>query len=533
LVSIDVLAPTPLDQLLESELATPMNPPTCHKSMLNIRSIAALTALLVVSVLSLGTSSAKAATNQLSMFQDDGRLLSPDPAVREDALGKLQGLGVDTVKLTVSWRYHSPAYTSNHRPAGDTASTGYYDWGVVPGVLDSLKARGITPWIMVTQVGPDWASSDGPSKAQPGGYKPNPALFGDFALAAFNRFPDVPIFQVGNEPNFQLWLWPQITKRKVSFAAIHYRKMYIEAQDRILAQGLGSRELLFGALAPRAFRPTDGQRATQPARFLRDFFCLDDRLRPLKGSAARLRECTGKYKQIKATGFAYHPYTTGSGPRGRTSSPEDAPIGYMKRMYRILDRAAQLKLLKVKRIPAWNAEFAYESNPPDIQRTPLSKIPQYINETEYLSYLDRRMHAYAQYQLYDEPLDKSLPASDPKHYAGFQAGLLFVDGTPKGDVLNAYRLPLVVDRTKQSNKVNVWFGLRNKAIAPAPVAIIEFRKNGSGAWKKVATVNKLTRGRYATVKVRTAGASRGQYRVVSGELVSRTAVALPRPTARK
>jgi hypothetical protein len=506
---------------------------TSRSKRLDLRNVAASFALLVVMILAFTARPAAASPTQLSMFQDDGRLLSPDPAAREDALNKLAELGVDAVKLTLSWRTHSPNYKSSSRPDGNPASAVYYDWGVVPSVLDGLKSRGITPWVMVTQIGPDWASSDAPSKAQPGGYKPDPVRFGQFALAAFNRFPDVPIFQVGNEPNFQLWLWPQITKRKVSYAAVHYRKMYIEAQNRILEQGLGSRQLLFGALAPRAFRPTDGQRATQPARFMRDFFCLDDKLRPLKGSAAKLRECTGPYAQIRATGFAYHPYTTGSGPRGIASNPEDAPIGHMKRIYRILDRASALKRLKIKKIPVWNAEFAYESNPPDIQRTPLSKIPQFLNETEYMSFRDKRMRSYAQYQLYDEPLDKSLPASDPKHYAGFQSGLLFVNGTPKGNVFDAYRLPLVVDTTRQSNKVNVWFGLRNKALAPAPVALVQFRKGRSGSWTTVATVKKLNKGRYGTLTVKKAGAARGQFRVVSGELTSRTAVPLPVPLARK
>lgn len=491
---------------------------------------AAFLLLFVVCMSLLFVGRANASPNQLSLFQDDGRLTSYSAEWRADALDKMQAMGVDVVKVTVHWRESSPHFTSSNRPSGDGASTSYYNWGISPTVVEEIRARGMTPWLMLTQVGPDWASSGAATKSLPGGYKPDPAAFGEFAVAAFKRFSDVPYVQIGNEPNFQYWLWPQITKKKVSFAAVHYRKMYIEAQDRILAEGLAGRQLLFGALAPRANAPTDGQRATQPVRFLRDFFCLDDKLKRLKGAAARSRSCTGKYKQIRATGFAYHPYTTKNGPQERAKFADDAPIAYMKRIYKVLDKAYSYKRLSVRRIPVWNDEFAYESNPPDIIRTPVARIPQYINEAEYLSYRDPRLRSYAQYQLYDEPLDFKLPASDLKHYSGFQAGLYFVDGSPKGALPDAYRVPLVAMRTGKSNTVKIWFGLRNLNTISTPLAEIQFRKNAASPWNTVATALSFNRGRYAEFNVTATGASKGQFRVISGKLESRTAKAAKAPT---
>ena len=304
------------------------------------------------------TSSAQASKTQLSLFQDDGRLTSYAPDIRADALDKMQSMGVDIVKVTVHWRESSPHFTSSHRPSGDASSPSFYNWGISPTLVEEIRARGMTPWLMLTQLGPDWASESGATKSLPGGLRADPATFGDFSVAAFKRFADVPYVQIGNEPNFQYWLWPQITRKKVSFAAVHYRKMYIEAQNRILAQGLAGRQLLFGALAPRANAPTDGQRATQPVRFMRDFFCLDDKLKPLKGAAARARSCTGKYQKVRATGYAYHPYTTKNGPQERAKFADDAPIAYMKRIYKVLDEAYAYKRISVPRIPSWHDEIA-------------------------------------------------------------------------------------------------------------------------------------------------------------------------------
>lgn len=494
---------------------------------------AALALLVAAIALLTSASLARATPNQLSVFQDDAHLLSHDPATRASALDKIQNLGADAVKISLLWRSVSPSPDSHSRPGGITTSPDYYNWGVVPDVLNEIQARGMIPWVMATEVGPDWASSSAATKSQPGGYKPDPDLFGDFAVAAYTRFPAVPFFQVGNEPNFQLWLWPQVVKNKVSASAVHYRKMYINAQDKILAQGLNGRQLLFGGLAPRASKPTNGQRATQPIRFMRDFFCLDDKLKPLKGSAAKARECTGKYKQIKATGFSYHPYTTKEGPQFKVKPADDAPINYMNRVYKVLDAAYKYKRVSKKKLPVWNDEFAYESNPPDPIRAPLAKIPQFLNESEYISWADSRMRSYAQYQLYDEPVGNAAPGAKVKNAPGFQSGLYFFDGSTKGGVAAAYSLPIVAIKTSKQNKVIVWFGVRNKRALNSPLATVQFRNRGSSKWRPVATVLKFSGGRYSRLTVTANGAARGQFRVVSGDLTSRTAKVAAAPKAMK
>jgi hypothetical protein len=468
---------------------------------------------------------ASASRTQVSLFQEDARLLSPDPAIRADALDRIKALGADDVKVAVLWRLLSPNYESSSRPAGNPADPSYYNWGVLPAVISEIRARGMNPWLMITGVGPNWASSKNATKSMEGGYKPSPELFGDFSVAAFNAFPDVEFVQIGNEPNFQLWLWPQIVANKVSAAAVHYRKMYFSAENKIIAQGLGSRKLLFGALAPRAKKPVKGERATQPVRFLRDFFCLDDKLKPLKGRAAKLRECPSKFPAVRASGFAYHPYTGKNGPRERPSGIDDAPVAYMSRIYKVLDRAYATKRLKTRKIPVWNDEFAFESNPPDGQRTKLALVPEYLNESEFLSWKDARMRSYAQYTLFDEPHGNLLPGVSIPVMSGFQSGLLFFDGSKKGDLLAAYRTPLVVTKTRSSKRVSVWFGVRNFSALPGLPAAVQFRAKKTSPWRVVKTVAGAGNRRYTQTTVNVNGALTGQFRVVIGEQSSRVAVA--------
>jgi hypothetical protein len=313
-------------------------------------------------------------------------------------------------------------------------------------------------------------------------------------------------------------MWPQVGKGLVSLSAIHYRKMYLSARAAMDRSGAANDEILFGGLAPRAFLPKVGVRATQPLRFLRDFFCLDDKLKPLRGRAAKARSCTGKYKRINATGFAYHPYTVPAGPFIKPTSPDDAPIAYMKRIYRVLDRAAKYKRLSRKRMPLWDAEFAYQSNPPDINQTSIGKIPGFLNTAEYLSYKDPRIKTYAQFQLIDDAADLSQPVGSKDRYGGFQSGLKFESGERKPGVYAAYRMPLMVFKTASPNVVKVWGDVRAKIPGTQSV---EIQTVGGGS-KTVASVTTNPLGYFnATIKLK--GAARKSFRAQANGISSRTA----------
>lgn len=483
-----------------------------------------LTVVMAGLVLLGGVSSAQAASNQLSAMQDDGRLENADPGVRDTALDEMQALGVDVVKLGAFWRRYAPNPGSESKPGVDLTDPASYDWAQLEPAVQGILSRGMTPWIMVSAPAPDWATKKSTASTQEGVYLPDPKSFAQFTEAIGKKFPEVKIWSVYNEPNFQFWMWPQVGKGLVSHSGVHYRKIYVEAQKALVRSGHGSDTILFGALAPRAFLPKVGQRATQPLRFLRDMFCLDDKLKPLKGRAAKMRSCTGKYSKIIASGFAYHPYTVAAGPGVRPTDRDDAPIAYLKRIYRVLDRAAALKRLSKRKIPLWNAEFAFQTNPPDINQSRLAAVPAYMNTSEYLTYADRRVQNYMQYQLFDEPLNTDFSVADSKRYGGFQSGLRFADGEKKLEVYRAWQMPLMVLKGR-GNRVTIW-GTR-RAVSDAPEVEIQV-KSGSD-WTTVATVSPLAAAGYFKQSVSVPGANGKTFRLKSGDVYSRQAKAVPTP----
>lgn len=471
----------------------------------------------IVAIALVAAPGASASKGQLSVIQDDGVLLSFDTATRAAALDEMQSLGVDVVKVGVFWRRFAPDFKSDTRPSFDATDPASYSWDPLDEVVAAILARGMRPWLMVTAPAPDWATAESTRSTQEGVYKPDPWHFAEFTEAVGRRFAaEVGIWSIYNEPNFQYWLWPQVGKGLVSHSAVHFRKIYVAAQKALVRSGNGADEILIGGLAPRASAPKPGQRSTQPLRFYRDFFCLDDRLKPLKGKAAKLRSCGGKYPKIIATGVAYHPYTLPGGPHIKPASPDDAPITHLKRVYRVLDRAAALKRLSKRKIPLWNAEFGYQSDPPDIFQTSMSQIPKYLNTGEYISYKDARVRSYAQYQLRDESIDEGESVGSYDRYRGYQSGLKFTNDTRKDNVYRSFQMPLIV-LPSSSGAVKIWGGFR----AAVPGMVVEIQARNGGGWTTVGSKTIKSPNGYFTQSLTVAGSARKSFRLKSGEVYSR------------
>lgn len=500
--------------------------PRTRNFTLGLILMAVMTGLVLLLALLGPVPAADAASNQVSAMQDDGRLENADPGVRNTALDEMQALGVDVVKLGAFWRRYAPNADSESKPRVDLTDPDSYDWAQLAPAVEGIIARGMTPWIMISAPGPDWATKKSTASTQEGVYLPDVKSFAQFVEALGRRFPEVKILSIGNEPNFQYWMWPQVGKSLVSISGVHYRKTYVAAQKALVKAGHASSTILFGGLAPRAFLPKVGQRATQPLRFLRDFFCLDEKLKPVTGRAAKLRSCTGRYSKIVASGFAYHPYTTAAGPAVRPTDADDAPVAYLKRIYRVLDRAAALKRLSKRNIPLWNAEFAFQTNPPDINQSRISLVPGYMNTSEYLTYSDRRVKNYMQYQLFDEPLNTDFGVGDTKRYGAFQSGLRFADGEKKLEVYRAWQMPLMVIKGN-GNSVTIW-GTR-RALSDAPEIEIQYKDGGD--WTTVATVSPLAAAGYFKQRVSVAGANGKTWRLKSGDVYSRQTKSTKAPKA--
>jgi hypothetical protein len=437
----------------------------------------ALTAALAAAVLL--AAPAYASKSQFSVMQDDGLLQSTNTAVRDAALDEMKALGTRTVKVAMIWRNVAPNAEGSSKPAGfNGADPAAYGAGFAGyrALVDAINARGMNAWLILNTPAPKWAAPRN-SNRQPGVYEPNAREFGDFAEAAGRLFPDVPIWSVLNEPNHEAFLWPQVKKTGVIHSAILYRQLFYEAREGLAVAGHNGSRILFGGMAPRAGAPKKGAKSVHPVAFLRQFFCLDERLRPVKGRLARDLKCTGKFRRVSANGFSYHPYTNAKGPLSKLPNKDDAMIGQLPRLYRVLDAAHKRKRLSQRKIQLFNAEFGYQTYPPDRCWAKIASVPGFINIAEYLSWKDRRVANYIQYQLQDE-LSSGL--CDPR----FQAGLRFVDGSKKSGIYAAYELPIVVELTKSSNMVKIWGGVR--AFAGAPQAVDIQVKQGSG-YKTVGT----------------------------------------------
>src|SRR3984885_15540952 len=90
------------------------------------------------------TPQARAATGQISIFQDDPRL-DKDPAT---TLGRMRLLGAQVVRVSVPWYYIAPDINSKQPPVGfnptDPADYPAVKWGLWDEIVTDAHAEGMT-----------------------------------------------------------------------------------------------------------------------------------------------------------------------------------------------------------------------------------------------------------------------------------------------------------------------------------------------------------------------------------------------------
>lgn len=401
-----------------------------------------------------------------SVMQDDCLLvqLSRDSkcsrANRTRALDRMKALGVDIVRVNV--------IRDKVRNLG---------WGGYDGVVAGANAQGMQPLLTLTQRGE----------------VPSPGSFAGFARSAAQRYADVHLWSIYNEPNRRYWLR--------SMSARDYRNIYRAARDAIRdVDGHGQDEILLGELAPRAA----GREAVGPQAFTRELFCLDSRLRRYGGATARKRGCQD-FKKLTAEGFAVHPY----GPAAKLPPTfrdrgDGVGVTTLGRVTRILDAAARVN--RVNRQAIWDTENGTESNPPDRRAPSPTKQAEWINWSDWLQSRNSRVVTVSQYLL-----------DDDKSSVDFNTGLRFHSGKDK-PALAAYRVPIWVTRAGRGY-VRVWGQVRPKG---ARTATILKQANGRGRFREVATVGLNSAG-YAERRLR--GGSRDRFQLSGKGLKSRAMAA--------
>jgi hypothetical protein len=470
---------------------------------------------------------AAASQNQVSIIQDDGRMLT-DPA---GTLAEFHSLGVTTVRVILSW-YHvtrnpgssrMPSHFNGFDPNAYPAA----GWAPYDRMVQDAAADGMEIDFTIAGGSPVWA--DGPGIPPQGknpyyAWKPSARLFGQFVHAVGERYdgtftpkgassplPVVRFWTLWNEPNFGQDLGPQaIHGSTVSVAPAMYRGLVDAGWSALHQTGHGHDTILIGGFAARGLsaRPSrtfpeglPGNYAqTKPLQFIRTLYCVGSNFAQLRGGYARARGCptsaAGSHRfrsrhpgLFNASGMSDHPYQGGLTPvGGRNLDPDFALFPDFGKLQRELDRVNRI-YGSHKRYSIYNDEYGYITRPPAAAPyVSPAKAAYYLNWTEYLSWRSRRVGSYMQYLLAD-PL-----AKDATH-VGFASGLLTSRGKPKTTLI-AYRLPLYLPRTslRRGRRAEVWGNVRpapfsaRDSYQPQTVAI-QFKSLGHGGFQ---TLKKLT-----------------------------------------
>jgi hypothetical protein len=444
----------------------------------------------------------------ISIFGDPGQLLdTPGPL-----LDTIRTLGVNYVRVTVSWAGVAPDGAASAPPAGFDASSpaAYPGWAPYDAIVRDAAARGIGVDMDPGSPAPKWATGGGePAGGLPYVWKPSAAGFGQFVHALATRYsghytppgtssplPRVSFWSLWNEPNYGPELAPQaIDQSRIEVAPALYRGLLDAAWTALQQTGHGHDTILFGELAPRGRTTGDNPgnfSGMVPLRFVRALYCVDSSLHPLQGSAATARGCPATAAASKqfpsqnpalfhASGVAVHPYPQGAlAPNAVIpNEPDYADLATLPHLEKLLD-TIQGDYGSSKQFDLYSTEFGYKTNPPFPAAPSLQQAAAYLNWSEYISWSDPRIRSYDQYLLADPP-----PTS-----SHFDTGLEFVNGTPKPSY-GAFRLPIFLPVTsgRAGTPLTVWGCVRPAHFAAGPQRVRIELRTGNAAFKVVDTVS--------------------------------------------
>src|SRR3954464_14998600 len=124
---------------------------------------------------------ASARSTQVSIIQDDARVIASSADVRNATLDEMRGLGADVVKLSISWR----DLAGGGKPSNPDDPNAYpaAKWAPYDSAIQGAVQRGLGVFLNVNGPAPDWAS-----KGSAGATRPNASEFGHFAKAVGTRY---------------------------------------------------------------------------------------------------------------------------------------------------------------------------------------------------------------------------------------------------------------------------------------------------------------------------------------------------------
>jgi hypothetical protein len=470
---------------------------------------------------------ALASHTQESTFQDDDLLVYNTAAGTARTLDTLKALGVDRVRVSVFWRLIAPQPLSRTRPAFNASDSAAYPagtWDRYDQVVRMAHARGIGVNFNVTDPAPLWATGRPPRADIGDTYQPSALEFGRFVRALATRYsgsyttsaattrtsaaardcipllsglpvscqpsplppapkpsptpqpiPRVDYWSIWNEPDQAGWLTPQwvlIGGRYVEAAPAAYRGLVNAAFAGLQGTGHGQDTILIGDTAPGGLSGAGTTHSMKLLGFMRSLYCVDDRYRPLRGSAATARLCPSRPDArafvaanpglFQATGWAHHPYTDklDQPPDRAPSDPDFASIANLGHLQAALGRLMGAYHF-ARSWPLYLTEFGFQT-PPNPRGVSFARQEAYLNQSEFIAYSNPSVRTLSQFLLQDAP---------PQGRVSFQTGLEFIGGVAKLS-LAAYRMPIFLPApvVGRGHSLRVW-GLVRSAHSPVRAAI--------------------------------------------------------------
>lgn len=328
----------------------------------------------LVAVLAFGAGAASAARPLVTGVSEPLAKLWSEPEARL-AYQRINAAGSGSVKIWVEWRLVAPDRPLDAANPADPA----YRWDGIDRAVRLAGEAGLRV-ILTLYESPQWAETTvGPL---PGSGAPTPGDLGLFARAVAERYdgdfdpdglglltvlPEVPSYEIWNEPNLAIYFMPQRDGAGRSVAPTLYRELVNAAATSIHAVDPRN-NVVAGVLAP--FGPVEGH---MPLDFMRKLLCMS-------GGKAPRPVCREK---IAFDVWSHHPYTQG-GPTHHAYWPDDVSLGDLGEMRRLLRAAVRAgNVVHSRPVPFWVTEFSWETSPPDRQGVPSRRHARWTAEALY------------------------------------------------------------------------------------------------------------------------------------------------------
>jgi hypothetical protein len=493
---------------------------------------ALLVALALLGATATVPATARANATQFSIMMDDDLLLYRSHNARVGALGRMKGLGVDYVRVTVLWSVVAENARSTPRRrkrfrAARPSTYPHANWDRYDDLVREARRQGIGVYFNLTGPGPDFAHQVPPRSHRRNRrtWKPKIREFYKFVAAVGTRYsgayrdengardvlPRVFFWSLWNEPNQGGWLTPQwefsrAARRMVPASPAIYRKLYFYGRRALERTGHGNDIILVGETAPLGTRKQGSRTPIRPKKFLREMFCVDGGGNALRGRSAAIRGCSDfrRFRAVRATAWAHHPYTKNLAPTVRDASPDSVTMANIGDLPALLDQIAARTGRVGGGLGVVSAEFGYETNPPDpFSGISLDRQAQYLNEGDYLAYLNPRVLGQTQFLLRDVAPRTQHRRNSKAYWFTYQSGLYTIEDRPKPALL-AYTFPFFAapagtNPQTGAARVGFWGQLRFRPNDQTDYIRLEFLPSGGSEWRVVGEVVPVPPGRCIAV----------------------------------